>query len=135
MIVFGLANSMCDYITFGILLLLMHANEVQFQTGWFIENVVTAALIVLVVRTRRPFYKSKPSRPLALATLASVAVVIAIPYSPLAPTLHLAPLPLSFLAMLAGLLVLYVIVAETAKIYFYRTPKPHVHRSLRKGVL
>jgi Mg2+-importing ATPase len=123
MIVFGLANSMCDYITFGFLLFVMHADETQFQTGWFIENVVTAALIVLVVRTRRPFWKSKPSRPLVIATLASVGAVLLIPVSPLAGWLHLKPLPPSFIGMLAGLLVLYVVVAEAAKWFFYRGPK------------
>src|SRR5579862_7808076 len=111
MIVFGLANSMCDYITFGFLLFVMHSTPIQFRTGWFIENVVTAALIVLVVRTRRPFYKSKPSRPLFIATLASVAVVLLIPISPARHVLGLEPLPLSFIAMLVGLLVLYVVVA------------------------
>ncbi|HLK16080.1 MAG TPA: magnesium-translocating P-type ATPase [Fimbriimonadaceae bacterium] len=123
MVVFGLANSMCDYLTFAFLLFVLKANEIRFQTGWFIENVVTAALIVLVVRTRRPFWRSKPSRALAIATLASVAVVLAFPYSPLAPFLHLEPLPLNFLGMLAGLLVVYVVVAETAKYFFYRGMK------------
>ena len=127
MIVFGLANSMCDYITFAFLLFFLHSTEIQFQTGWFIENVVTAALIVLVVRTRRPFYKSKPSRALFIATLASVAAVVVIPVTPAARFLHLEPLPLSFLAMLAGLLVLYVVVAETAKFYFYRGSRTHRH--------
>jgi len=126
MIVFGLANSMCDYITFGFLLFVMHSTPIQFRTGWFIENVVTAALIVLVVRTRRPFYKSKPSRPLFIATLASVAVVLLIPISPARHVLGLEPLPLSFIAMLVGLLVLYVVVAEAAKWFFYRGTRRHL---------
>ncbi|MHB8636552.1 MAG: magnesium-translocating P-type ATPase [Fimbriimonadaceae bacterium] len=120
MVVFGLANSMCDYITFAFLLFVMHANETQFQTGWFIENVVTAALIVLVVRTRRPFWRSRPSRALTLATLASVAAVLLIPVSPIAGWLHLEPLPMGFIGMLIGLLVLYVVVAEAAKWFFYK---------------
>ena len=124
MIVFGLVSSVCDYITFGILLFVLHANERQFQTGWFIESVVTAAVIVLVIRTRRPFWKSRPSRPLALATLASVVAVLLIPYLPrVAHFLHLEPLPLIFLGMLAALLVLYIVVAEAAKYYFYRSSR------------
>jgi len=123
MVVFGLANSMCDYITFGFLLFVMHSTPVQFRTGWFIENVVTAALIVLVIRTRRPFYKSKPSRPLFIATIASAVVVLLIPLSPAAHVLGLEPLPMGFLGMLAGLVVLYVVVAEVAKFYFYRGSK------------
>jgi len=122
MVVFGLANSACDYLTFGILLFIMHATPVQFRTGWFIENVVTAALIVLVVRTRRPFWKSRPSKWLTVATLSSVCVVLALPYSPIAGTLGLEPLPPVFMGMLAGVTVFYAIVAETAKYFFYKTP-------------
>ncbi len=131
MVVFGLANSACDYLTFGFLLLLLKSTPVQFRTGWFIENVVTAAFIVLVVRTRRPFYKSKPGKWLVIATFASVAVVLAIPYSPAAHVLGLEPLPPVFLAMLAGLMVFYIVVAEIAKHFFYQTPDPGPRRGRR----
>ena len=120
MIVFGLANSACDYLTFGVLLLLMHASTPQFRTGWFVENVVTASLIVLVIRTRKRFYQSRPSTPLLLATLAIVAFTLLLPYSPLALLFGFVPLPLVFLPVLAGIMIFYVIVAETAKTIFYR---------------
>lgn len=122
MVVFGLANSACDYITFGLLLYVLHSSPVQFRTGWFIENVVTAALIVLVVRTRRPFWKSKPGKWLTIATVASVAIVMTMPYTPIAKPLGLEPLPPIFMAMLAGVTVFYILVAETAKFFFYRRP-------------
>ena len=122
MVVFGLANSACDYITFALLLFVLHSSPIQFRTGWFIENVVTAALIVLVIRTRRPFWKSKPGKWLSVATLASVVIVLAMPYSPLAKPLGLEPLPPIFMAMLAGVTVFYVVVAETAKHFFYSKP-------------
>ena len=120
MIVFGLANSACDYLTFGVLLWLMHANIAQFRTGWFVENVVTASLIVLVIRTRKRFYLSRPSTPLLLATLAIVAVTLLLPYTPLARPFGFVPLPLVFLPVLAGIMVFYIVVAETAKTIFYR---------------
>jgi Mg2+-importing ATPase len=123
MVVFGLTNSACDYLTFAMLLFVMHSTPVQFRTGWFIENVVTAALIVLVIRTRRPFWKSRPGKWLTIATLASVVIVLLMPYSPIAGPLGLEPLAPIFLAALAGVTVFYVIVAETAKYYFYRTPQ------------
>ena len=107
MIVFGLANSACDYLTFGVLLLLMHVSTSQFRTGWFVENVVTASLIVLVIRTRKRFYQSRPSTPL-------------LPYAPLALLLSFVPLPLMFLSVLAGIMIFYVTVAETAKTILYR---------------
>jgi P-type Mg2+ transporter len=123
MVVFGLANSACDYITFAMLLFILHSSPVQFRTGWFIENVVTAALIVLVIRTRRPFWKSRPGKWLTLATLASVVLVLLMPYSFLAKPLGLEPLPPVFLLMLAAVTVFYIVVAETAKYFFYRGPQ------------
>jgi Mg2+-importing ATPase len=120
MVVFGLANSACDYLTFGVLLWFMHASHAQFRTGWFVENVVTAALIVLVIRTRKRFYLSRPSTPLLLATLAIVALALLLPYTPLARLFGFTPLPPVFLLVLGIIMVFYVAVAETAKAFFYR---------------
>ncbi len=120
MIVFGLANSACDYLTFGVLLLILHANPQQFRSGWFIENVVTAALIVLVIRTRRPFYRSRPGKYLMMATLAVVLLTVLLPYSPLAHLLGFQSVSPFFLLVLALIMVFYVVVTETAKRFFYR---------------
>ena len=60
MIVFGLLSSVFDYLTFGVLHWLLQATPEQFRTGWFQESVISAALIVLVIRSRRPFYRSRP---------------------------------------------------------------------------
>jgi Mg2+-importing ATPase len=64
MVVFGIVSSLFDYLTFGVLLYILHATPAQFRTGWFMESVVSASLIVLVVmlvvRTRKPFFKSSP---------------------------------------------------------------------------
>ncbi len=95
MIIFGLVSSVFDYVTFGVLLWLMRASTAQFRTGWFVESVCSAALIVLVVRTRKRFYRSHPSRPLLFATFAIVAVVLALPCTPLASLLGLVPLGVS----------------------------------------
>ncbi len=123
MLVFGLVSSVCDYLTFGVLLWIMHANTAQFRTGWFVESVVTAALIVLVIRTRKRFYQSRPSKPLLLATLAIVLLVIVLPYTPIAHLFGFTPLPLVFLLVLGAIVVFYVAVAETAKVFFYRGMK------------
>ena len=120
MVVFGLVSSVCDYLTFGVLIWLMHANTAQFRTGWFVESVVTAALIVLVIRTRKRFYLSRPSTSLLLATLAVVALALVLPYTPLARLFGFAPLPPVFLLVLGVIMVFYVAVAETAKAIFYR---------------
>jgi P-type Mg2+ transporter len=120
MLVFGLLSSIFDYATFGVLLLLLHADQAQFRTGWFIESVVSAALIVLVIRTRRPFFRSMPNWRLLTATGLVVAAVIVVPFTPLAGPLGLARIPAVFFAALAGVLVVYALAAEVAKWLFYR---------------
>jgi Mg2+-importing ATPase len=120
MLAFGLLSSVFDYLTFGALLYLLHANTDQFRTGWFVESVVSAALILLVVRSRRPFFRSKPSRRLLLATLGVVMATVALPYLPFAPILGFTPLPLTYLGAAAVVVTLYVASGELAKRLFYR---------------
>ena len=120
MLVFGLISSVFDYLCFFVLLHLLHASPTQFRTGWFVESVVSAALMVLVIRTRARFYQSRPSRSLLVATLAVVGLVIVLPWTPLARPLSLGPLPPVFLPALAAIVGGYVVVAEAAKTLFYR---------------
>jgi P-type Mg2+ transporter len=123
MVVFGLLSSVFDYLTFGALLLLLHAQPEQFRTGWFIESVISASLVVLVVRTRKSIFSSKPGKYLFLATLATVAVAFIIPFTPLAPLLGFRALPLHFLLVLGGIVAFYVIAAESVKHVFYQQVK------------
>jgi Mg2+-importing ATPase len=120
MIVFGLVSSLFDYATFGLLLWILRADQNQFRTGWFLESVISAAVVVLVVRTRRPFFRSRPGRALALATAAVVAATLVLPLTPLAGPFELVRLPATFFAALLGVVVLYVLAAEAAKHFFYR---------------
>jgi P-type Mg2+ transporter len=122
MVVFGPINSACDFLTFGVLLLVLRAGPVAFHSGWWLENVLTASIIVLVIRTRRPFWRSRPSIYLTLATAAVVVVSLALPYiPPLAALFRFQPIPPVFLAALAGIQIFYIAAAETAKHFFYRT--------------
>ncbi len=123
MLAFGLLSSVFDYLTFGCLLWIVHATVDQFRTGWFIESVVSASLIVLVIRSRRPFFKSKPGKYLLLATLLIVVLTLLLPISPLAGLLEFQPLSLLFLFMLAVILLIYIIAAEMLKRAFYRRVK------------
>jgi Mg2+-importing ATPase len=120
MIVFGLVSSLFDYATFGVLLWLLNADESRFRTGWFLESVVSAALIVLIVRTRRPFFQSRPGKWLALATALVVAATLILPWTPLAGPFEFVRLPPVFFAALLGIVVLYGLSAEAAKKFFYR---------------
>ena len=124
MLTFGVLSSVFDYLTFGALLYLLHASKDQFRTGWFVESVLSASLIVLVVRSRRPFFRSKPGTQLLWATLSVVAVTLAIPYLPFAHFLGLIPLPPLFLALVAVIVALYIVSGEFAKHVFYRHFEP-----------
>lgn len=119
MLVFGLVSSVFDYLTFGVLFWL-NASVAQFRTGWFIESIISASLIVLVVRTRRPFFKSRPSQLLALATFAVVIVTALIPHLPFASVLGFQTMPPHFYPIIALIIIAYVISAELAKHVFYR---------------
>lgn len=120
MLTFGLVSSVFDYLTFGVLLWLLHAGPAEFRTGWFVESVVSATLIVLVVRTHRSFLRSRPGRALLSATLAVAAATLTIPYTSLGAAFGFVPLPPLFLGLMGLIILGYVVSAELAKRWFYR---------------
>ncbi|HTI10524.1 MAG TPA: magnesium-translocating P-type ATPase [Puia sp.] len=119
MIVFGVISSLFDYATFGILLYWLKAPPAEFRTGWFLESVVSASLIVLVVRTSQPFYKSRPGKYLIISTILIVLVTLALPLSPFAGLLGFVRLPVRFYGWMSAIVLFYIIAAETAKRIFY----------------
>jgi Mg2+-importing ATPase len=119
MIIFGLVSSVFDYITFGMLVFVAHVAEGQFQTGWFVESLLSELIIALVVRTRRPFFRSKPGKLLWVITLIVGLVALTIPYLPFGNILGFTPLPAWLMATLVGITLLYVLAAEVAKKLFY----------------
>ena len=123
MIVFGLISSVFDFLTFGALIFILHATPEQFRTGWFLESVISASLIVFVIRTRRHFFQSRPGNYLLLATLGVVGVTIIMPFTPLAALLGFGQMPLEFFVILGVIVALYMFVAEAAKRVFYRVVK------------
>jgi Mg2+-importing ATPase len=124
MIVFGLVSSVFDFLTFGTLLYLLKATEEQFRTGWFLESVMTELLIVPIIRTWRPFYQSRPSKPLLVSTVIVLAATLLLPYLQLARWLGFTPLPPTFLLAFAAITALYMIASEIVKKIFYRRHLP-----------
>jgi Mg2+-importing ATPase len=120
MITFGLVSSVFDYLTFGVLLLILHATQDQFRTGWFLESVISASIIVLVIRSRKSFFKSRPSNYLLMATLLVVIATVILPFTRLGEIFGFQPLPISFHLLLAVIVVLYIITAEIVKTIFYQ---------------
>ena len=120
MVLFGILSSVFDYATFGVLLWVFDADATAFRTGWFLESVISATLIVLVVRTRRRITSSLPSVPLVLATAGVVAVTVALPFTPWAAALGFKPLPVSFVAWMIAIVIAYIVSAEVVKRWFFR---------------
>jgi Mg2+-importing ATPase len=104
MIVFGVVSSIFDFLTFAALVFILKATPEVFRTGWFVESVMTEVLIILVMRTWKPFYTSLPSGPLLSAMIIVLLITLALPYSPLSDLLGLTPLPVSSLLLLKILL-------------------------------
>ena len=123
MITFGLVSSVFDYLTFGLLLLVLRVNEGQFRTGWFLESVISASVIVLVIRSRKPFFRSRPGKYLLMATLSITVITLILPFTPLGNVFGFSPLSLSTYLLLLLIVVGYIIAAEITKTFFYKKVK------------
>jgi Mg2+-importing ATPase len=123
MVTFGLVSSVFDYLTFGLLLLVLHANEGQFRTGWFVESVISASIIVLVIRSRKPFFKSRPGKYLLIATLSIAAITLFLPFTPLGSIFGFSPLPVKTYLLLLLIVAFYILAAEITKKIFYKKVK------------
>jgi magnesium-transporting ATPase (P-type) len=118
MLVFGPISSLFDYATFFTLLYALQArdNPSLFQSGWFVESVLSQTLIVHVIRTAGvPFRDSRPSAPLLATTVAVCAAALWLPFSQFAPLLGLTPLPPAYWIALAAILVCYMLLTQSVK--------------------
>jgi Mg2+-importing ATPase len=123
MFLFGPISSLFDFATFALMIGVFNAAPGEFRAGWFIESLATQTLIIFAIRTRRvPFLRSRPSLGLTCAALGVVAVGVYLPFSPLAGLLGFDPLPAPFFLALAGMTVVYLIMVEIAKQWFFTRP-------------
>jgi Mg2+-importing ATPase len=120
MIVFGLISSVFDLLTFGVLLYIFQAGQAVFQTSWFMISLLTELAVVLVLRTRKPAFRSRPSRLLLWSTLAVAAATFAIPFLGW-PSALFGFVPLSALELATVLLIVagYIVATEIAKAWFF----------------
>lgn len=121
MLAFGSLSSAFDLLTFGLLLGVLKLNEAQFQTGWFVESLLTELLVFLVLRTARPFFQSRPGRWLLLSTTLTGLIALTLPYLPFMQTIFgFVPLSPLLVLLLLAITALYVLANEVAKKVFYR---------------
>ena len=123
MLVFGLVSSAFDFLTFGVLLRLFHAGPALFRTGWFVESLLTELAVALIVRTRRPFYQSRPGALLFGASVVLMVVTFAIPYLPLSQLIGFTPLPAPLVLVIVAITLLYVMATEGTKRLYYARGK------------
>lgn len=119
MLVFGPLSSIFDYLTFGLMLFAVKAHEATFQSGWFIESVLSAALVVFTLRTRLPVFHSRPSHWMLLATGMVGIVTLLIPYTPLGKLFNFKPLPPIALLGIFAIILVYFTTAEITKRWFF----------------
>jgi Mg2+-importing ATPase len=119
MIVLGPVSSAFDFLTFYVLARVFQATETAFQTGWFVESLATQVLVIFVIRTRGNPFRSRPSRTLTLAALATVLVAVVLPVSPIAGVLGFVRPPTKFLLVLPAMIVAYLATVELVKRRFY----------------
>jgi Mg2+-importing ATPase len=123
MLVFGLLSTVFDYMTFAVLIFLLHANTEAFRTTWFTESIVSASIIVLMIRTKRPLFKSRPRKYLLLAILVVVILTLVLPITPLGQLFELEPLLMTYLIAIMLIVLSYVFTAEVVKRIFYNRIK------------
>ena len=128
MIVFGLISSVFDLLTFGILLWVFRAGEATFQTSWFIISLLTELAVVLVLRTRKPAFRSRPSQLLLWSTLAVVTATLAIPFLGwISAAFGFVPLSVLELTVVVAILGAYILATEVAKAWFFRDDSTSAH--------
>ncbi len=141
MLVFGPVSSIFDFATFFVMIKILHANHLEFRSGWFVESLATQTLVIFVIRTRRvPFFRSRPSVAMVVTPIACATLGALLPFSPFARVLGFTALPITFFLILLGMISAYLVLIECAKTLFYsalahprRDTPTHVDRHTRES--
>ena len=125
MICMGPISSVFDIITYLVMWYVFGCSSVEhqtlFQSGWFVEGLLSQTLIVHMIRTRKiPFLQSRATWPVMGLTFLIMAVGIAIPFTSFGASIGLEPLPLSYFPWLAGILLAYCILTQSIKNWYIR---------------
>ena len=123
MVFIGPISSIFDYATYAMMLFVFDSwsNPSLFQTGWFVESLLTQTLIIHIIRTARiPFIESRASTPLIATTIIICCIGIALPFTWAGTALGFTPLPWLYWPIVFGMLVTYSILTHLVKVWFVR---------------
>lgn len=120
MLIVGPISSIFDFLTFFVMIKIFNAGEALFHTGWFIESLATQVLVIFVIRTRKKPLKSRPNRWLTTCSLLVVALAILLPFTPLGSFLGFVAPPPIFFVILASMVIVYLLMVEMVKQWFYK---------------
>jgi Mg2+-importing ATPase len=120
MITFGLTSTVFDLLTFVVLWRVANGDETLFRTGWFLESLLTELLVLFMLRTSLPFYRSRPGRFLSWSSAVIFLVALWLPFSPLAGAMGFEALPAEVLLAILGITVAYALATERIKAVFFR---------------
>ncbi|MDX1970071.1 MAG: HAD-IC family P-type ATPase, partial [Planctomycetaceae bacterium] len=120
MMSFGFASSMFDFLTFASIYMMFGSDQQLFNTGWFVESTLTGLMILLIIRTQRPFFQSRPGALFLFAEVSIALITVWIPYSPFAAALGFVTPPAMLTVIAIAITLLYGIGMEVVKRLFYR---------------
>jgi Mg2+-importing ATPase len=125
MIFIGPISSIFDITTFLLMWYIFGFNSPEhqslFQSGWFIEGLLSQTLIVHMIRTRKiPFIQSRASLPVIITTFTIMGIGITIPFTSIGASIGLSPLPWSYFPWLAAILLSYSILTQIIKVWYMR---------------
>lgn len=125
MIYIGPISSLFDFATFAVMWFVFKANTPEhqslFQTGWFVEGLLSQTLIIHIIRTRKiPFIQSWATAPVVAMTSLIMLIGLILPFTPFGAMLKMQPLPLAYFPWLIAILTSYVVLAQIVKNWFIK---------------
>jgi Mg2+-importing ATPase len=120
MIVFGLVSTAFDLATFALLRFIYDADEKLFHSAWFVESALTELVVMMVLRTHRRFWKSKPGKGLFISSWVVAAIIVALPFTAVGTTLGFVALPATLLISIFAMIALYIVINEAMKNRWWR---------------
>ncbi len=121
MLFIGPVSSIFDFVTFGVLWFIFHAQQPLFNTGWFLESLCTQTLVIHVIRTGKiPFIESRPSQFLIFTSIYIVTIGLVLPFIPLGKYFGFVQPPPGYFAALIIIVATYLFMVQGVKSWFIK---------------